>query len=86
MYFLCIDIIGSTFASAFKRVCVLSSAPCRIRKACVCITQVLLSRDEVLQLSAVQCIEEVLSHHKDYGKVLLAADIAGQVGYLRMYM
>ena len=31
----------------------------------------------MLQLSAVQCVEEVLSHHMDYGIVLLRADIAG---------
>ncbi len=39
--------------------------------------KVLLSRDELLQLSAVQCVEEVLCHHMDYGRVLLTADIAG---------
>ena len=37
----------------------------------------LLSRDELMQLSAVQCVEEVLLHHMDYGRVLLRADIAG---------
>ena len=31
-----------------------------------------------MQLSAVQCVEEVLSHHMDYGSVLLRADIAGR--------
>ena len=41
--------------------------------------KVLLSRDELLQLSAVQCVEEVLCHHMDYGKVLLMADIAGKL-------
>lgn len=40
--------------------------------------QVLLSRDEQLQLSGVQCIAEVLAHHVDYGRVLLRADIAGR--------
>ena len=39
--------------------------------------QVLLSQDELLQLSGVQCIAEVLTGHPDYGKVLLNADIAG---------
>ena len=39
--------------------------------------QVLLSRDEFIQLSGAQCIAEVLTHHLDYGKVLLRADIAG---------
>ena len=43
-----------------------------------CFIQVLLSQDELLQLSAVQCVEEVLSHHMDYGRVLLTADIAGE--------
>ena len=45
---------------------------------CLALAQVLLSTDEVLQLSAVQCVEEVLSHHMDYGMVLLRADIAGK--------
>lgn len=39
--------------------------------------QVLLSRDEMLQLSGVQCVAEVLAHHPQYGQVLLKADIAG---------
>ena len=39
----------------------------------------LLSRDELLQVSAVQCVEEVLCHHMDYGRVLLTADIAGEL-------
>ncbi len=39
--------------------------------------KVLLSRDELMQLSAVQCVEEVLLHHMDYGRVLLRSDIAG---------
>ena len=42
----------------------------------------LLSRDELLQLSGVQCIAEVLAHHIDYGRVLLRADIAGRFTYL----
>ena len=37
----------------------------------------LLSRDELLQLSGVQCIAEVLIHHNEYGRVLLKSDIAG---------
>ena len=44
---------------------------------CCKYSQVLLSNDEVLQLSAVQCIEEVLYHHMDYSLVLLRADLAG---------
>lgn len=43
------------------------------------IPKVLLSQDELLQLSGVQCIAEVLMHHTDYGRVLLSADIAGQL-------
>jgi len=39
--------------------------------------RVLLSRDEMLQLSGVQCVAEVLAHHPQYGQVLLKADIAG---------
>ena len=41
--------------------------------------QVLLSSDETLQLSGVQCVAEVLSHHPQYGQALLQADIAGQL-------
>ena len=37
----------------------------------------LLSRDECIQLSGAQCVAEVLTHHLDYGKMLLKADIAG---------
>lgn len=51
-------VIGSTLASAFKRV--------------------LLSNDETLQLSGVQCVSEVLTHQPQYGETLLKADIAGQ--------
>ena len=40
--------------------------------------QVLLSRDDVLQLSGVQCVAEVLLHHSHYTRALLRADIAGQ--------
>ena len=40
--------------------------------------RVLLSSDETLQLSGVQCVSEVLSHHPQYGQTLLRADIAGQ--------
>ena len=36
-----------------------------------------MSRDELLQLSGVQCIAEVLTHHIEYGRVLLKSDIAG---------
>ena len=43
-----------------------------------CVVQVLLSRDEVLQLSGVQCVAEVLIHHSHYTQALLRADIAGQ--------
>ena len=39
--------------------------------------QVLLSRDEMLQLSGVQCVAEVLAQHAQYGHLLLKADIAG---------
>ena len=46
--------------------------------------QVLLSQDELLQLSGVQCIAEVLTSHPDYGRVLLNADIAG-MGYIAMH-
>ncbi|XP_064406867.1 meiosis inhibitor protein 1-like [Halichondria panicea] len=38
--------------------------------------RVLLSQDELLQLSGVQCIAEVLTSHPDYGRTLLSADIA----------
>ena len=37
----------------------------------------LLSRDEMLQLSGVQCVAEVLAQHAQYGHLLLKADIAG---------
>ena len=33
-----------------------------------CVVQVLLSRDEVLQLSGVQCVAEVLIHHSHYNR------------------
>ena len=36
-----------------------------------------MSRDELLQLSGAQCIAEVLTHHTEYGRVLLKSDIAG---------
>ena len=41
-------------------------------------SKVLLSQDELLQLSGVQCIAEVLTHHAEYGRVLLNEDIAGK--------
>ena len=44
----------------------------------LCVVQVLLSRDDVLQLSGVQCVAEVLLHHSHYTQALLRADIAGQ--------
>ena len=40
--------------------------------------RVLLSTDETLQLSGVQCVSEVLTHHPQYAQTLLKADIAGQ--------
>lgn len=49
-------------------------------------SKVLLSRDELLQLSAVQCVEEVLCHHMDYGRVLLTADIAGMKEFNYTYI
>ena len=44
----------------------------------LCVVQVFLSRDDVLQLSGVQCVTEVLLHHSHYTQALLRADIAGQ--------
>ena len=35
------------------------------------------ARDDVLQLSGVQCVAEVLLHHSHYTQALLRADIAG---------
>ena len=49
-----------------------------VNHLCVCVVQVLLSRDDVLQLSGVQCVAEVLLHHSHYTQALLRADIAGQ--------
>lgn len=48
----------------------------RVLKDCLNL-QVLLSNDETLQLSGVQCVADVLSHHPQYGQTLLQADIAG---------
>ena len=85
---------GSTFASAFKRVCC-TNYSCVYDVLIVLLlhvyftiitlfgdsisvrVQVLLSQDELLQLSGVQCIGEVLTSHPDYGRTLLNADIAG---------
>ncbi len=55
-------------SSVIGKVCHLSLSVC---------VQVLLSQDELLQLSGVQCIAEVLTSHPDYGRTLLSADIAG---------
>ena len=48
------------------------------------IVQVLLSRDEMLQLSGVQCVAEVLAQHAQYGHLLLKADIAGTLSSMCM--
>eukprot|EP00731_Ephydatia_muelleri_P029221 Em0020g865a len=59
---------GSTFAMAFKRpfAAVTNGSG----------GQVLLNTDEILQLAAVQCLQDVLTHHSHYCEVLLKADIA----------
>ena len=74
--------IGSTFASAFKRVRQILHSSLELTKhhewqLLHGIVQVLLSRDEMLQLSGVQCVAEVLAQHTQYGHLLLKADIAG---------
>ena len=43
-----------------------------------------MSRDELLQLSGAQCIAKVLTHHIEYGRVLLKSDIAGTLVYINM--
>lgn len=68
---------GSTLASAFKRVQYYRPHMVVTQRLHMYIIQVLLSNDETLQLSGVQCVAEVLSHQPQYGQTLLQADIAG---------
>ena len=72
------------YVCVYVRVCVF--VPVAVCRVCVMAAllvlvtgvQVLLSRDEVLQLSGAQCVVEVLVHHSHYTQALLKADIAGQ--------
>lgn len=43
--------------------------------------KVLLSHDEILQLSGVQCVTSVISQHTQYVQSLLTVDIAGNNSY-----
>ena len=47
-----------------------------LKNQLIAVCQVLLSQDELLQISGVQCVAEVLAQHADYGKVFLKDDIA----------
>lgn len=87
-------LIGSTLASAFKRVSEgLQQYYYQLKSVTYTNEQVLLSRDEYLQLSGAQCIAKVLTHNSDYGRVLLKSDIAGtlmmtwcELVYIYMYV
>ena len=68
---------GSTLASAFKRVCYNRPIVEILHRFSEPVFQVLLSNDETLQISGVQCVADILSHHPQYGQTLLQADIAG---------
>ncbi len=66
-------------SSNYSDFCSCNSLEVRCTVATVRLYQVLLSCDEMVQLSGVQSIAEVLAHCAGYGEVLLQADIAGTV-------